>query len=67
MSSYSNTRWSRWEVQQQVLQQFGDVELFLTRHEDIGSATRTKLVDVLRGPQLIPLKVELAAHWLLLC
>ena len=62
MSSYSNTRWwSRWEVQQQVLQQFGDVELFLARHEDIGPATRTKLLDVLHGPQLIPLKVELAA------
>ena len=46
---------------QQVLQQFGDVELFLTRHEDIGPATRTKLLDVLHGPQLNPLKVELAA------
>lgn len=33
MSSYSNTHWwSRWEVQHQVLQQFGDVEPFLQQH-----------------------------------
>ena len=62
MSSYSKTRWwSRWEVQHQVLQQFGDVEPFLREH-DISPATRTKLLDILSDPQqLVMLKVELAA------
>ena len=63
MSSYSTTRWwSRWEVQNQVLKQFGDVEPFLQQHEDISPATRTKLLALLRNPQeLLALKVELAA------
>ena len=63
MSSYSNTRWwSRWEVQQQFLQQFGDVEPFLKQHEDISPATRTKILALLHNPQeLLALKLELAA------
>ena len=63
MSSYSNTRWwSRWEVQNQILQQFGDVEPFLQQHEDISPATRTKILALLRNPQeLLSLKLELAA------
>ena len=44
MKTYSPTRWwSRWEVVEQVLEQFGDIEPFLDR-DDIGSpATTTKL------------------------
>ena len=63
MSSYSNTRWwSHWEVQHQVLQQFGDVEPFLQQHEDISPATRTKILTLLHNPQeLLVLKLELAA------
>ena len=63
MSSYSQTRWwSRWEVMHQVLQQFGDVEPFLSRHLDLGPATGSKLRDIIRDPQqLIALKMELAA------
>ena len=34
---YSATRWwSRWEVYHQLLLQFGDIELFLQRHDDLG-------------------------------
>ena len=63
MSSYSTTRWwSRWEVLNQLLQQFGDVVLFLERNEDVGPATRLKLLGILRNPQSVTLlKVELAA------
>ena len=51
MSSYSKTRWwSRWEVMNQVLVQFGFVEPFLQRNEDIGPSTRTKLPEILTDP-----------------
>ena len=51
MASYSKTHWwSRWEVQHQVLQQFGDVESFLREH-DVSPATHTKLLDSLSDPQ----------------
>ena len=63
MSTYSKTRWwSRWEVMNQVLLQFGHVEPFLQRNEDIGPATRTKLLEILSNPQqLTVLKMELAS------
>ena len=62
MSSYSATRmWSHWEVQNQVLQQFGEVEPFLRQHEDISPATHTIILALLHNPQdLLALKVELA-------
>lgn len=62
MASYSKTHWwSRWEVQHQVLQQFGDVESFLREH-DISPATHTKLLDSLSDPQQFAmLKDKLAA------
>ena len=42
--TYSKTRWwSRWKVLHQMFLQFGDVEPFLTRNEDIGPALRSKL------------------------
>ena len=40
MANFSKTRWwSRWEVLHQVLQQFGDVVLFLNTNTDISPAT----------------------------
>ena len=62
MSSYSASRWwSRWEIYNQVLQQFGDVELFLRDNDDIGHSTRKKLLDIASQPQKIKLlKLELA-------
>ena len=40
MAGYSSTRWwSRWEVQKQLLEYFGDVEGFLRTNTDLGSAT----------------------------
>ena len=48
MKSYSATRWwSRWEVVEQVLEEFGDLDPFL-RRDDIGSlATLSKLKAIL--------------------
>ena len=63
MATYSKTRWwSRWEIMQQVLEQFGDVEPFLQDNADVSAATRAKLLEILHDPQqLLLLKVELAA------
>ena len=63
MASYSTTRWwSRWEVMNQVLQQFGDIEPFLKDHDDVSPATCTKLMQILSNPQQVSfLKLELAA------
>ena len=63
MSSYSATRWwSRWEVMDQLLVQFGDVQQFLQK-EDLGSpATRAKLLAFITDPQKRALlEIELAA------
>ena len=51
MKSYSTTRWwSRWEVMDQLMVQFGDVDVFLQR-EDVGSpATVAKLRNILSDP-----------------
>ena len=51
MSSYSATRWrSRWEVMEQLLVQFGDVQQFLQK-EDLGSpTTRAKLLALITDP-----------------
>jgi hypothetical protein len=48
MKSFSGTRWwSRWEVIEQVLEQFGDLDPFL-RRDDIGSpATLSKLRGII--------------------
>lgn len=46
MATYSQTRWwSRWEIMQQVLEQFGDVEPFLQENPDLSTATRAKLLE----------------------
>ena len=63
MASYSDTRWwSRWEVYNQVLCQFGDVFPFLQSHPEISPATTGKLSQLLSDPQKKAyLQVELSA------
>ena len=63
MASYSKTRWwSRWEILNQLMIQFGDIEPFLRRNEDIGSSLRPKLLEMVTSVQpLANLKLELAA------
>lgn len=52
MASFSKTQWwSRWEVLNQLLVQFGDVELFILNNSDIGSAIRPKLLETLADTQ----------------
>ena len=63
MKSLSATQWwSRWEVMDQVLTQFGDVETSL-RKEDLGSSdTTAKLLGILTyQTKRVLLEVELAA------
>lgn len=63
MASYSATRWwSRWEVLEQLLVQFGDVLPFL-QNEDIGSpVTKSKLLAFFTDAQKRAfLEIELAA------
>ena len=63
MGSYSPTRWwSKWELMNQLLFQFGDVRPFLEEHEDLGPATRQKLLGIVTDPQRnVLLQIELAA------
>lgn len=62
--SYSETRWwSKWEVYQQLLEQFGDVAGFLqtAKAENIDLKIVLQLQDILSDPQrLVNLKLELA-------
>ena len=49
MKTYSATRWwSKWEVMKQVLEYFGDVELFLRENENdhLAPATTRQLLDI---------------------
>ena len=42
VKSLSKTRWwSRWEVINQLLELFGDIEPFLVENDDLGPRTRT--------------------------
>ena len=63
MPSFSDTRWwSRWEVCNQVLCQFGDVLPFLKEHPDFSPATTRKLIQLLTDQEkLIYLHLELAS------
>ena len=62
--SYSETRWwSKWEVYQQILMQFGDIERFLIEAKAIkvGPQLLPKLQAIFSAPErLINLKLELA-------
>lgn len=60
--SYSATRWwSKWEVFNQLLLQFAEIQPFLDKN-DVGQATRKKLIAMLQDSQkLVTLKIELAA------
>ena len=59
---YSATRWwSKFEVMNQLMDLFGDVQLFLEEHTSISPATRGKLLAILQNPQdKAHLMVELA-------
>ena len=63
MATYSHTRWwSKWEVMQQLLLQFGDIKPFLIKNSDIGPHTRPRLLSFFEDTQkLHHLKIELAA------
>ena len=63
MSCYSKTLWwSKWELMNQLHQQFGDVGPFLKDHSDVCPATHTKLMQIRSAPQQVTLlKLELAA------
>ena len=52
MASFSDTRWwSRWEVCNQLLLQFGDVLPFLQSHQNFAPATTNKLTQLLSDAQ----------------
>lgn len=48
MGTYSTTRWwSKWEIVQQLMVQFGDIQSFVNNNDDLGGKTRHKLLDFL--------------------
>ena len=63
MATYSHTRWwSKWELVNQILVQFGDIKPFLLKNTDIGPSTRPKLLNFFEDSQKLKyLKIELAA------
>ena len=62
MATYSHTRWwSKWELVNQILVQFGDIKPFLLKNTDIGPSTRPKLLNFFEDSQKLKyLKIELA-------
>ena len=62
MKTHSSTRWwSKFEVNKQVFDLFGDVELFLRQHTDLAPATRSKLLAFFDDPtKKMYLQLELA-------
>ena len=62
MGTYSHTRWwSKWELVNQILVQFGDIKPFLLKNTDIGPSTRPKLLNFFEDSQKLKyLKIELA-------
>ena len=63
VKSLSKTRWwSRWEVINQLMELFGDVEPFLLENDDLGPRTRTRMLSILQDPtKKASLMVEMAA------
>lgn len=48
VKSHSETRrWSKWEVAEQLMNLFGDIQPFLEEAEDVGLATRAKMQAIL--------------------
>ena len=63
IDSYCPTRWwSKWEVMNQLVKSFGDIEPFLRSADDFSGNTRARLLEYFDNPvKLQSLKVELAA------
>ena len=54
--------WSRWEVIDEVMLLFGDIELFLMEHDELGPRTRVRMLTILQDPiKRAMLMVEMAA------
>lgn len=54
--------WNEWEIINQMMVQFDDIEPFLTTNTDICSSLRPELLDILHNtPGVCQLKMELAA------
>lgn len=60
--TYSQTRWwSKWEVINQMIDLYGDMQPFLEENEDIGLATRRKMLEMLHNHQKqVLLQIKLA-------
>ena len=47
MSKHSDTRWwSKWDILQQALYYFGDIEPFLRENEELSPAVRRHLLEI---------------------
>lgn len=58
IKTYSKTRWwSKWEMIKQLMALFGDVQPFL-EHNDVGAATREKMLSILRSEKKVQVKVK---------
>ncbi len=62
VKTLSKTRWwSRWEVIEEVMLRFGDIEPFLLEHTDVGPRTCCQMLSVLNDPlKKAMLMVEMA-------
>ena len=67
MATYSTTRWwSKWEVVKIVMFYFADIEPFLLQNDDIGPATRPKLLSFFADQQkqaLLQLEIAATVDW----
>lgn len=63
MKLYTATRWwSKREVMQQIMVQFGDVEIFLVRYPDVAPSTNAKLRALLQDRlKKVHLQLELSS------
>ena len=54
--------WSRWEVINQILELFGEIEPFLIENDDLAPRTKQKMINILQDPtNNAYLQVEMAA------
>ena len=63
VKTFCKTRWwSHWEVVNQLLEVFGDIQPFLEENTDLGPATRSKMLSILHDPsKKTYLMLEMAA------